>query len=108
WPGNIRELKNAVEEAAVVTDGELIPPESLNMAYYAAAENKAQASPGLDMPLHELEKKSIILALTKTKGNQTRAAKLLGITRKMIMNKIEKYDLSNIVPIRTRRLKKDQ
>ncbi|MCE5300196.1 MAG: hypothetical protein LLG37_04905 [Spirochaetia bacterium] len=44
--------------------------------------------------------------LIKTKGNQTKAAKLLGITRKMIMNKIDKYDISKIVPVRTRGSKK--
>lgn len=107
WPGNIRELKNVIEEAVVVSSDKVIEPDNLNMSYYKnAAGGPSQAMPE-DISLHELEKKTIINALIKTKGNQTKAAKLLGISRKIIMTKIEKYKISNIVPVRTRKAKKD-
>ncbi len=106
WPGNIRELRNVIEEAVVISSGKVIEPDNLNLSYYRVAEPNQAAGMQDDMPLHELEKKSIINALVKTKGNQTRAAKLLGISRKMIMKKIGKHGISNIVPVRTRISKK--
>jgi DNA-binding NtrC family response regulator len=106
WPGNIRELRNVMEEAVVISGGKIIEPDNLNLSYYRATDKNQASGMQEDMPLHELEKKSIINALIKTKGNQTRAAKLLGISRKMIMKKIEKHGISSIVPVRTRISKK--
>ncbi len=105
WPGNIRELRNVLEEAAVVSDGNIIKAENLNLTSYTAVGRRDDDLISMNMPLNELEKKSIINALIKTHGNQTHAAKLLGITRKVLMNKIEKYDISDIVPVRTKRKK---
>jgi DNA-binding NtrC family response regulator len=107
WPGNIRELRNVMEEAIVISSGKIIEPDNLNMSYYKTIDSNYNGVriPD-DIPLHELEKRTIVNALTKTKGNQTRAAKLLGISRKMIMKKIQKYDISKIVPVRTRISKK--
>ena len=109
WPGNIRELRNVLEEAIVVSDGDIIEPAILNLTYERYAESRnEQTLPQPDMPLSEMEKKSIVNALIKTKGNQTKAARLLGITRKIIMHKIKKYQISEIVPVRTRLSKKPQ
>lgn len=105
WPGNIRELRNVIEEAVVVSNGNIIEPDNMNMTYYKNGDSgSVQAIPD-EISLHELEKKTVINALIKTKGNQTRAARLLGVTRKIIMTKIEKYKISNIVPVRTRKKK---
>ncbi len=106
WPGNIRELRNVIEEAIVVSNTNLIGPDMLNMSYERYADTKSDSGISADAPLAEVEKKSIVNALIKTKGNQTKAAKLLGITRKMIMNKIEKHNINDIVPVRTRNTKK--
>lgn len=107
WPGNIRELRNVLEEAIVISGGDIIEPDILNLKYERYAESRGESmTPAPDMPLCELEKKSIVNALIKTKGNQTKAARLLGVTRKVIMNKIEKYQISEIVPVRTRLIKK--
>jgi DNA-binding NtrC family response regulator len=107
WPGNIRELRNVVEEAVVVSTGSVIEADTLNLKYERYAESKQDMFlPQSEMPLAEMEKKSIINALIKTKGNQSKAAKILGISRKIIMNKIEKYKISEIVPVRTRLSKK--
>jgi transcriptional regulator with PAS, ATPase and Fis domain len=109
WPGNIRELRNVLEEAIVVSGGDVIEPDILNLTYERYAESRNDASaPQADLSLFEVEKKSIVNALIKTKGNQTKAARLLGVTRKIIMNKIEKYQISEIVPVRTRLPKKSR
>jgi DNA-binding protein Fis len=90
----------------VVSDGKVIEPDNLSLSYYRNMENPGIHEISGDISLRELEKKTIVNALVKTKGNQTRAARSLGISRKMIMTKIEKYKISNIVPVRTRKLKK--
>lgn len=108
WPGNIRQLKNSIEEAVVVSSGDIIGPDMFNLSYGTFSDAKNETQQFSDMPLAEVEKKSIVNALIKTKGNQTKAAKLLGITRKMIMNKIDKYSVNDIVPVRTRNTKKSQ
>lgn len=106
WPGNIRELKNVLEEAAVISTGNFIRPDDLNMSSYSDnIRDSADDMIPANMPLSEVEKRSIINALSKTRGNQTHAAKMLGITRKMLMHKIEKYQIANIVPVRTKRKK---
>jgi len=103
WPGNIRELKNVIEEAIVLSNTKIITPEFINLSnYHGVSGNKIINIP-INTPLHEIEKSSIISALLQTKGNQTRAAKILGITRKILTKKIQKYKLASIVPIRTKR-----
>jgi DNA-binding NtrC family response regulator len=106
WPGNIRELKNAIEEAVVVSSTDVIGPDMFSLSYERYSDPKNDGPQIADLSLAEVEKKSIVNALIKTKGNQTKAAKLLGITRKIIMNKIEKYNIVDIVPVRTRNPKK--
>jgi two-component system, NtrC family, response regulator AtoC len=104
WPGNIRELRNVIEEAVVISGETLMHPDQFNLNKFGTSKQGTEtASDTGDLPLYEMEKKSIIRALIKTKGNQTKAAKLLGVTRKILMNKIEKYSISNIVPVRTKK-----
>lgn len=107
WPGNIRELRNVIEEALVVSGGPVIEADNLNLYM----DNKSISLTGLnisdEVSLYDIEKQSIINALIKSHGNQTKAAKLLGVSRKIIMNKIKKYNIKKIVPIRTKKKKKD-
>jgi len=107
WPGNIRELRNVIEEALVVSNREVIEADNLNLFN----DIKSTSLIGLNIPdemsLYDVEKQSIINALIKSNGNQTKAAKLLGVSRKVIMNKIKKYNLNKVVPLRTKKKKKD-
>ncbi len=107
WPGNIRQLKNVLEEAIVVSEEQYINPQDFSFIINERKELHSGQAEDSGLPLFEMEKKSVINALIKSKGNQTKAAKILGVTRKVIMNKIEKYDIQNIVPVRTRVSKKD-
>ncbi len=94
WPGNVRELANAMERVAVLARNELVMPEHLPPAIRSASpvvpeEGEAAESAGL-RTLRENEDVAIRQALAKTGGNQTRAAQLLGISRRTLINKLKR------------------
>ena len=95
WPGNIRELKNAVERACLLGQGGNITPQYLRLDDASAAVEQAasSASTKLRSELEALERERILEALEQTGGNQTRAAALLGIGRRTLVNRIEAYGL---------------
>ncbi len=106
WPGNIRELKNVVETGAILCEDGVIQPRDLQM------ESPGMGSGGMGSPgagsgsgspteagvedafsIEESEKRTIIRALEKSRGVQTRAADLLGISKRAIHYKIKKYQI---------------
>jgi DNA-binding NtrC family response regulator len=98
WPGNVRELRNAMEHAVVLCEhGELTAehlPESLRRV---APGDEARPAPAASGPMRaqlaDMERKSIQEALDAEGGNQTRAARRLGISRRALIYKLEKYNL---------------
>ena len=100
WPGNVRELTHVIERAVVLADGGSIDREQLDLPCTPVNQNGA-ADPwagslrlpdgGLDLQL--LERDLVCQALQRTHHNQTRAARLLGMTRDQIRYRIEKFDL---------------
>ena len=88
WKGNIRELRNVMERAAVVTDGDTILPEHLP---YEIQKHNANA-PG-NLTLAGVEKKHIEKVLLHTRGNKTKAAEHLGIGLTTLYRKMEEYGL---------------
>jgi len=89
WPGNIRELKNCIERAVVLGDGEVIQPEDLPI-------NVRQGRKVIPSPLESLdqmEEEHIIRVLRSANWNKSIAAKILGITRQTLDNKIDKYKI---------------
>ncbi len=88
WTGNLRELKNTVTRAALLTTGQYITAESLpqHIVDPAAAERPAAATLSLHDP--ERERQSIERALRLASGNKSQAARLLGIDRKTLYNKL--------------------
>jgi len=96
WPGNVRELENVIERASVLKRGALITldelPEKLKKEK-PGVEDIILNLPEQGISLEDLEKSLIIKALDKHKGNQTRAAEYLGITRPTLIYRMEKFGL---------------
>lgn len=98
WPGNVRELENAVERSVILSAGEYISEKDLPPALVQHFENvcgSSEAHPSVGgKPLQEVEKVAIEETLAQTNGNKSEAAKLLGVTRTTLDNKIKKYSIS--------------
>ncbi len=87
WPGNIREVRNAVERAMVVAKGTQIQVDDLSFPFPSSSRPSGGES------LEEVEKDQIEKILNQTNGNIAQAAEILKISRLTIYNKIEKYHL---------------
>jgi two-component system response regulator AtoC len=98
WPGNVRELENVVERAMVLTDGTQLGVEQLPTLAAPIARSDASTSP-LDLSVkrrtEELERALIKEALERTRGNRTRAAKLLDLSHRALLYKIRDYGLGD-------------
>jgi DNA-binding NtrC family response regulator len=96
WPGNVRQLESVIERATLLSDGETILPADLPAAVVAGiSASRPSALPGLEIPeggvdLEELERTLIRKALAKTEGNVSRAARLLGLSRRTLQYRLEK------------------
>ena len=88
FPGNIRELRNALERALLMAPGPEITPEALPAAWYAPAHSVTKLP-----SLEEMEKKYIAEVLRQTRGKKVKAAKILGISRKTLLEKRKKFGL---------------
>ncbi|MBW2259084.1 MAG: sigma 54-interacting transcriptional regulator [Deltaproteobacteria bacterium] len=96
WPGNIRELQNTIERAAVMSDG-MIQPAHIPPHVAGGLESPVMPampeSASINDRLRELEKGMIVQALRKTRGVQARAAEQLGLTQRSMWHKIKKHDI---------------
>ena len=114
WPGNIRELRNAINRAVLLATGGVIQPEHLQTEAFKprtgrgsgrttsgkelADGGKAVASPMGDIPpappgVDEAERNRVLQALAACGGNQTRAAKMLGIARRTLTSRLDKLGI---------------
>ena len=98
WPGNIRELKNVIESAAVIAEDGFIEPAQLPGQITAAFNTDAKevflpVNLPLDERINEIEKSMIIEALRKTGGVQVRATELLGINQRSLWHRIKKHKI---------------
>jgi DNA-binding NtrC family response regulator len=93
WPGNIRELRNAVERAMLLVNGAWLEPHDFPLTG-GAATTVAYELPAHGVDLEALEQSLVIQALERSHGNQTKAAALLGMNRDQIRYRIEKYGLA--------------
>ncbi len=87
WSGNIRELRNVLERAAILSDGSAIEADAL---WFEAVSPGAEEVPLL--PLADLERKAIEGAMAATGGNKTQAAALLGIGIRTLYDKLKRYE----------------
>lgn len=88
WKGNIRELRNVIERAAILTDTDTLDVSALPFDFQQGVDNTPSS-----MRLAEMERSHIIRVLAHVKGNKTRAAELLDIGLTTLYNKIREYNI---------------
>jgi len=98
WPGNVRELENVIERAVVLAEGDVIHghhlPPSLQMNRYAPAPTH-ESSGDFQTRVANFEIELITEALKDASGNQTKAAEMLGMTKRIIQYKIKLYGIDS-------------
>lgn len=99
WPGNVRELENAVERAVILGPGDYITekelPLSITKAYPHAEEIDRPPTVSKEpQSLEEAEKDAVLAALEASGGNKSETARVLGITRKTLHKKLQKYGVT--------------
>ncbi len=96
WPGNIRELENCIERSVIVSNNEQILPQHLPTHITIAKTNAFAGSfllPDDGVSLDEVEKSLIMQALEKASGNKTKAASLLGISRRALYSRMNTHGI---------------
>ena len=107
WPGNVRELRNAVDRAVVLATSDKIYPEQLPAMRSRTPARAAPAAPAVAAPttdlsaggeafrsqVLELKREKVVEALARCAGNQTQAAKMLGISRRTLVTLLGELDL---------------
>ncbi len=96
WPGNIRELRNLCERLSILLAGRLIEPENLPSEFTAKVFGNAPSTsnfvlPEIGLQMDTLEADLIHQALNRTKGNRSKSAKLLGISRDTLLYRMQKH-----------------
>jgi len=93
WPGNVRELKNVIQRAMLLSKKNTLTPEYLPDRIIIDNPKRKDLNLEIGLPLKEIEKRYIERTLWWSRGNKLKAAKLLGISRRALYNKIEEYNL---------------
>ncbi|MFC1875730.1 sigma-54 interaction domain-containing protein [Thermodesulfobacteriota bacterium] len=92
WPGNVRELKSAFEYAFVTCQDAMIQPAHLPSTISQAGKwPRSSKPPSINM--QEIEKRELIEALKKTRGNKSKAAEFLGVSRVTVWNRMKRFNI---------------
>lgn len=93
WPGNARELENAIERAAAMTEGACLMPEDLPERVRSSGQTQSLIARARERrwTVYELEREYIVETLRFTSGNKSRAAELLGFDRRTLHRKLDEY-----------------
>jgi DNA-binding NtrC family response regulator len=107
WPGNVRELQNCIERAVILCDAEAIHPRHLNLSFRQPASVPPEASPWEEIDLSgtmnealrrvtaNVERRKIDQALRDTAGNKQRAAEMLQISYKTLLQKLKEFGIAD-------------
>jgi DNA-binding NtrC family response regulator len=93
WPGNIRELRNAIERAMLLVDHEWLQPGDFTTLTRTVTPTEFKL-PAEGISLDDVERQLLVQALERSSGNQTQAGQLLGINRDQVRYRIEKFGLA--------------
>ena len=88
WPGNVRELQHTIEKAVILCDSNVLRPDDLYLS-----RQELKTSDDVPLTFSEIEKRGILKALERNKGNVFKTAKELNIARQTLYNKIQKHKL---------------
>jgi two-component system response regulator AtoC len=91
WPGYVRELRSAVEQAVLLARGPLIEPDLLPASLQRGPARPAAIRVTIGAPIDDVERELILRTLEAHQGNKTAAAQALGISRRSIYNKLAAY-----------------
>lgn len=94
WPGNVRELRNAIEKAIIVAKGTLITPDDINLRMFQLVKSEQNKSFNYEETIRQTEIELLKKALTLSKGNQTKAAELIGISRNFLIRLMKKHNIN--------------
>jgi DNA-binding NtrC family response regulator len=107
WDGNVRELRNVIERACILADGDFITERELAVSLPAPAPSAAVAQPGATGAVHAaaadrdllvtVERDHIQRALVRAGGNKKAAAKMLGLSRRALYRRLERLDLGGTI-----------
>jgi DNA-binding NtrC family response regulator len=104
WPGNVRQLRNVVERACIVADGEVIDLVDLTLATSAKSPAAASgvsggvgAAPVVRRTLAGIEREQMVQALADSAGNKAKAADALGISRRAFYRRLERHGLAEAI-----------
>lgn len=93
WPGNVRELRNVVERAAILEESDRIQPSALPLEGFVQGNDFVATAAQQAWTIEELERRYIIEVLRQTEGNYSRAAGILGLNRKTLLEKRRRYGI---------------
>jgi len=94
WPGNVREIMNAVERGVVMAQTSYLDTKDLTLIpedFSSEEKFPVKEFSSVDLPLEEVEKATILKAMDASRGNKSETARKLGITRKTLLAKLRKY-----------------
>jgi DNA-binding NtrC family response regulator len=94
WPGNIRELRNVIERAMLLSDSEWLDARDFTVTTSAISAGNNFELPATGVNLEELERSLVEQALKRSGGNQTKAGTFLGLNRDQVRYRIEKFGLT--------------
>lgn len=93
WPGNVRELENCIERAVLLSVDEVIHSHHLPPSLQSAESTNTEFHGTLEESLDNLEREILLDALKSTRGNMAKAARLLGITERIMGLRVKKHDI---------------